>query len=193
MQAQCSFSSHISFLPLHSGLNEESDEAFFPFQQQLIFHMTVSSAQVLLGVTPTILAVLGASASELSMVSVVAQRPFLSLLLALGSPSVFVSRAFELGDPAELLRDRKGRLRPDHLRSPARRRLVAAAQYVAAAGAVANVAELDWELGIKTVCTFWPDNVIGPNPLGPARRPRARRRRLRPAPADPADGPDGPG
>ncbi|KAL1861623.1 hypothetical protein Daus18300_008739 [Diaporthe australafricana] len=122
----------------------------------------VSSAQVLLGVTPTILAVLGASASELSMVSVVAQRPLLSFLLALGSPSVFASRAFEHSDPNELLRDRKGRLRQSHLRRPARRRLVAAAQYAAAPGAVANVAELDWELGIKTVCSFWPDNVIGP-------------------------------
>lgn len=128
----------------------------------LIHYMVVSSAQVLLGVTPTILAVLGASASELSMVSVVAQRPFLSLLLALGSPSVFVSRAFEYSDPVELLRDRKGRLRPSHLRRRWSRRLVATAQYTAALAAVANVAELGWELGVKTVCSFWPDNVIAP-------------------------------
>lgn len=125
-------------------------------------YMIVSSAQVLLGVTPTILAVLGASASELSMVSVVAQRPLLSLLLALGSPSVFVSRAFEHSDPVELLRDRKGRLRQSHLRTGPRRRIAAGAQYAAALAAVANVAELDWELGIKTVCSFWPDNVIAP-------------------------------
>lgn len=122
----------------------------------------MASAQVLLGVTPTILALLGASAMELSMVSVVAKRPFLSLLLALGSPSVFVSRAFEYADPVELLQDRRGRLRQNTLPSTTRRRLVSAAQYATALAAVGNIAALDWQLGVRTVCSFWPDNVIGP-------------------------------
>ncbi|KAK5636377.1 hypothetical protein RRF57_012089 [Xylaria bambusicola] len=51
-----------------------------------------SSAQVILGVTPPILATLGASTDELAMLSVVGRRPLLSLLISFGSPSVYMER-----------------------------------------------------------------------------------------------------
>lgn len=55
--------------------------------------------------TPTTLAVLGAGASELGMVSVVDLRLFLSLLLTFDPPRVFVSHFFEYSDSVELRRN----------------------------------------------------------------------------------------
>lgn len=121
----------------------------------------MSSAQVLLGVTPTILAILGSSYTELALLNIVAKRPMLSYLLALGSPSVYMSRAFEYTDPATLLEDRRGRLR-QHAWTGWRLQLLTVAEYVVAFAAIANIATINWHLGIRTVCSIWSDNVIAP-------------------------------
>ena len=121
----------------------------------------MSSAQVLLGVTPTILAILGSSYTELALLNVVAKRPMLSYLLALGSPSVYMSRAFEYTDPATLLQDRRGRLR-QHAWTGWKLQLLTAGQYIVALAAMANIALMNWHLGIRTVCSIWSDNVIAP-------------------------------
>jgi hypothetical protein len=51
-----------------------------------------ASAQVLLGLVPVTLAVIGPTVAEISVLST--YRPLLALLLALGSPAVNISRAF---------------------------------------------------------------------------------------------------
>jgi hypothetical protein len=121
----------------------------------------MASAQVVLGLTPTMLAFVGASTEELSMLSIVARRPFLSLLLALGSPSVYISRAFEYRDPLELLKSRPGRL--EQRRPQSRNKwLICLLEYTMALLAVVNIALLNWNLGLMTVCTWMSDTVVAP-------------------------------
>lgn len=82
---------------------------------------SMSSAQILLGITPTILALLSASAAEVSVISVVTKRPILAFLLSLGSPSVFADHPFEHSNTVELLRNRRGRL-PQYRFDPKQRK-----------------------------------------------------------------------
>ncbi|KAM7218611.1 hypothetical protein V8F06_005930 [Rhypophila decipiens] len=122
----------------------------------------MTSAQVLLGVMPTVLAILGASTEEMSMLSNIARRPLLALLLSAGSPSVYFSRAFEYHDPAEILSDHPARLpqwRPRRWFSIGG---IAALEYTVAIIAVGNIVVMNWELGIKTICAFWTDGILAP-------------------------------
>ncbi|KAI5924581.1 hypothetical protein F4810DRAFT_664254 [Camillea tinctor] len=125
----------------------------------------MASAQVLLGVMPTILALIGPSTEELALLTVVARRPLLALLLALGCPSVYLSRAFEYRDPDGLLQDRKDRLR-QWRPFPAAQWTISFCEYALAIMAVVNTALLDWDLGIKTICSFLSDTVIAPTIWG---------------------------
>ncbi|KAH7303273.1 hypothetical protein B0I35DRAFT_446885 [Stachybotrys elegans] len=120
----------------------------------------MSSAQVLLGVTPTILAYMGPTAQELSLLSVVAKRPFLSFCLSLGSPGMHLTRAFQYNDPAKLFEDQAGSFQP--VVRGNRIRFIAAGQYLAAFIALANIGHLYYELSVQTVSAIWPDNFIGP-------------------------------
>jgi hypothetical protein len=113
------------------------------------------SAQVLLGLTPSMLAVLGPSTEETSLLFVIGRRPFLALCIAAGSPAVFPMRAFEYKDPIGLLKDREGRIRPppfNLVRAP----IVMALEYLVVIAAVANIATLSKELGVQVVCSFAP-------------------------------------
>ncbi|KAH8160299.1 hypothetical protein CIB48_g7963 [Xylaria polymorpha] len=121
-----------------------------------------SSAQVILGVTPPILATLGASTDELAMLSVVGRRPFLSLLISFGNPSVYMERVFDFRQPEKMLQRSRGRYRLYKPDTTFKRRVMAALQYLIALGAAANVAVLSWQLGVGTVCSWWSDTVFGP-------------------------------
>ncbi|KAK8044174.1 hypothetical protein PG993_004198, partial [Apiospora rasikravindrae] len=120
----------------------------------------MSTASVLLGLTPTILIFLGSNTSELALVTVLARRPLLALLLALGSPSVWMGRAFEMpDDPLESLRRKQRQL--DYAAPVGRKRVMLhILEYALAIAAVVNIAMLDWELGAKTICTFMPESSI---------------------------------
>ncbi|KAI8622909.1 hypothetical protein F5Y19DRAFT_483308 [Xylariaceae sp. FL1651] len=119
----------------------------------------MSSAQVLLGLTPTILALLGPSSAELSLLTVVARRPGFALLLALACPSVYLSRAFDNGSPLDILKERPGRLPQWRFKGWKRWALVAV-QYSIALGALSNVGILYYQLGVRTVCMFWPNGTV---------------------------------
>ncbi|KAK4442805.1 hypothetical protein QBC34DRAFT_488660 [Podospora aff. communis PSN243] len=122
----------------------------------------MTSAQVLLGVLPSVLSVLSASVEEMSTLAIVARRPLLALLLSAGSPSVYFSRAFEYHDVVEILQVRDGRLRQWR---PSRRRtqmLVSGVEYVVALAATANIVCMNWELGLRTVCSNWTDGIVAP-------------------------------
>ena len=69
-----------------------------PIENQL----AMASAQVLLGLTPTLLSTLAPSVGEISMLSSV--RPLLALLLSLGCPAVYSIRALEYDDPVLTLK-----------------------------------------------------------------------------------------
>ncbi|KAM7189692.1 hypothetical protein V8F33_009940 [Rhypophila sp. PSN 637] len=125
----------------------------------------MQSAQVLLGLTPTILAILGASTEESATLAVIGQRPFLSLMLACGSPSVYLSRAFEFKDPVEIL----SKHRPQHYRpgiisgkSSTFRSILVIIQYTTAFTATANVSLLAYELGTQAICLFASEWVLMP-------------------------------
>ncbi|KAI0470726.1 hypothetical protein GGR56DRAFT_143073 [Xylariaceae sp. FL0804] len=134
-----------------------------------------ASAQVLLGFTPTLLSSLGSTTDELGLLAVVGGRPLLSLVLSLGSPSVFLARAFEFRDPAEILRPRPGRYQlPTSSWAPAPAATsggrhycyygwaIAAVQYALALAAAANVVALSLQLGVRCVSSFWSDSVYAP-------------------------------
>lgn len=112
----------------------------------------LSSSQVILGLTPTILAILGASSDETALLVVIGKRPILSFMLALASPSVFTSRAFDYRNPREILKDRNGRYRVTvHSRW---RRIIIIAEYIFGFAALANLATINRDLGTKTVSTI---------------------------------------
>ena len=59
------------------------------------------AASVIIGLTPTILASLGPSVAETSLLS--AHRPLLSFLISLSAPAVYPARVFEFTDPYSVL------------------------------------------------------------------------------------------
>lgn len=140
--------------------------------------ISLQNAQILLGLTPTILAILGAGSEESATLAVVGTRPLLSLLLACGSPSVYLSRAFEFKDPVEILsKHRPQRYRPgDRARLPAFQGVLLVLQYMMALGATANIAMLNYELCVQAICGFasewilmpmmWSSSVVGVYLLG---------------------------
>ncbi|KAI1311999.1 hypothetical protein F5Y03DRAFT_341053 [Xylaria venustula] len=121
----------------------------------------MSSAQVLLGLTPTILSLLGPSSTELSLLTVVARRPGLAVLLALACPSVYLSRAFDPSKPLEVLSERVGRL-PQWRPEGKKRLALLIFQYGTILGALSNVAVLYYQLGVRTICMFWTNGTIAP-------------------------------
>ncbi|KAI1199095.1 hypothetical protein F5X97DRAFT_342041 [Nemania serpens] len=122
---------------------------------------SMSSAQVLLGLTPTILAMLGPSPMELSLLTVIAKRPVLALLLALSCPSVYLGRAFDSTPPLDVLKERPGR-RPQWRPKGLKRFGLVIGQYVLALGSLSNVAVLYYQLGVRTICIFWPNGTVVP-------------------------------
>lgn len=64
---------------------------------------SMTSAQVLLGIMPTIVTFLGPSRDEIAMLSNVGRRPILAAGISLAAPSAYFSRAFEYFDPKEIL------------------------------------------------------------------------------------------
>ncbi|KAI1755512.1 hypothetical protein F4782DRAFT_488797 [Xylaria castorea] len=122
---------------------------------------SMSSAQVLLGLTPTIVALLGPSPTELSLLTVIARRPGLAIILALACPSVYLSRAFDSTSPLDILRERPGRLQQWRPKGWRRSGLVVV-QYMVALGMLANIAVLYYQLGVRTICMFWPNGTVVP-------------------------------
>ncbi|KAK4188574.1 hypothetical protein QBC35DRAFT_495842 [Podospora australis] len=122
----------------------------------------MTSAQVLLGVMPTVLAVIGASTEEMSMLANVSRRPFLALLLSMASPSVYFSRAFKYSDPTAIMQVHPNRLPQWRPRTKLSRRLIATTEYIVAVGMIGYVAHINWQLGVRTTCAFWSDNVFAP-------------------------------
>lgn len=120
-----------------------------------------SSAQVLLGVAPTILALMGPSTDETAVFLLIARRPFLFILLACGSPSVYFDRAFKYTNPDEILADHSSRLQKKRV-SGWLRVFVTIAEYVFVVAAIANIAHVNYELGTKAICAIMSDWIWAP-------------------------------
>jgi hypothetical protein len=115
----------------------------------------MSAANVVLGLTPSILASLGSSADETSILSAIGNRPFLALCLSAGSPAVEPLRLFQHRKLTTVLDDHPGRLKvrffPFWVEV-----IIVAIEHLAVLGAIANVAMLGYQLGSRVVLVFAP-------------------------------------
>ncbi|KAK6337263.1 hypothetical protein TWF730_002669 [Orbilia blumenaviensis] len=121
----------------------------------------MSSASVVLGLTPGILAAFGSDVPELATLSVIGRRRFLALSLSLGSPAVNPLRLFEYRGFSEILGDRQGRLKPRFFNLYIES-LILVIEFVIVFGAIVNNIILGYELGIKTVASFAPHHTFLP-------------------------------
>lgn len=122
----------------------------------------LSSSQVLLGITPTIIAVLGTSSEEVCFVALIGRRRLLGLLLATASPSIYTERAFKYQNPDEILKERLGAQRVKSTRGSSRRWFFVLLEYVFVLAAIVNIATLNWTLGMQTVNSLNPNSVYMP-------------------------------
>ncbi|KAL2205791.1 hypothetical protein CC79DRAFT_1369243 [Sarocladium strictum] len=110
---------------------------------------SMASAQVLLGLTPTILAFMSPSAQEIALLSNIAERPVLGFMLSLCSPTTHLARLFEYTDPVKLLEDTMGRYK--QRRSGRFGCWISTAQYAFASLAMVNLGFLYHELSVQAL------------------------------------------
>ncbi|KAK0727708.1 hypothetical protein B0T26DRAFT_637215 [Lasiosphaeria miniovina] len=121
----------------------------------------MATSQVLLGVMPTILSLIGPGTDETATFLLVGRRPLLFLLLSLGTSSVYFERAFKYPDPSQILADHPLRLQQPAPCGPIRAAIIAG-EYLLALAAVTNIVVVCKDLGIKTICIFWSDFIFAP-------------------------------
>ncbi|MCJ1325055.1 hypothetical protein MMC10_001717 [Thelotrema lepadinum] len=118
----------------------------------------MSSATILLGLTPVLLQSVGPTVNELGLMSM--QRPGLATLLALGAAAVSPSRMFGYHEDWKLDEFLEvGSLLPQTLIDLLRENrsmqgLMCAIQYIVAAGSVANTFYTSYQLGVASVNNF---------------------------------------
>jgi hypothetical protein len=106
----------------------------------------MASASVVLGLLPTIIALLGSTTPELSLLS--SRRPLLAFLLSIGSPTVNPVRTFKYHDPVLALQEGRSKaIRHTKFQSS----LIVLLQYLALTAAVTNVWTVTWQLAQKTI------------------------------------------
>lgn len=135
---------------------------------------SLTASGVVLGLLPTLLAVLSPSIAELALLSV--HRPILSTLISIGSPGVLQTRVFEYEDPAETLD------LPDAYHAVTRTALalgpwgpVTAAvastcEYLLVLASGVNIVYLAVELGLKSILSWgctrsWPPMLWAAFPI----------------------------
>lgn len=132
--------------------------------------LALATSGIVLGLLPTLLAVLSPSIAELALLS--AERPMLAMLTSLGCPGILQTRVFEYIDPGEMLdlpedlHHRGRRLRLQLVLGPWKKgwtsTLVALVQYVLVIASAVNTQWLAVQLSQKSIlswgCTraYWP-------------------------------------
>jgi hypothetical protein len=109
----------------------------------------MASASVVLGLTPTILSILGSSTADISLLSIIGNRPLLVFLLAAGSPAVSPTTPFKRLDPLQGITTNG----PSHAMpiSGWSRVIIVAIEYIFTCGAIANIVSVSWQLCIQMV------------------------------------------
>ena len=114
----------------------------------------MQAAQVILGLTPTLLAMIAPSIGQISMLS--SCRPLLSFFLSMGSPTVFSERILQYDDPLRGIMENKKimgldlRILRGSLWSP----VISFVEYLMTLAAIANVMHLSWQLGFQTIVAW---------------------------------------
>jgi hypothetical protein len=118
----------------------------------------MATAGVIQGLLPTMLAMVGSNAADTAMLSMVAKRPLLSLCLAIGSPAVTPMQLFQypniVNELKDTVRNRDKRITVPAYEPGIRRVIASMVEYIIALAAVANVATVSYQLGIRTVCNY---------------------------------------
>ena len=109
------------------------------------------AASVIMGLTPTILASLGPSVAETSLLS--AHRPLLSFLISLGAPAVYPARVFEFTDPYSVLRHKEHLLRLP-LWGTRSAIICSVLEYFFAVAAATTIISTSVQLGAKTILVW---------------------------------------
>lgn len=126
---------------------------------------SLASAEVVLGLLPTLLAVISPSIAELALLSV--HRPLLATIISIGSPGVLQTRIFEYEDPAETLD------LPDATHGitrlalalgpwgPTVATIISLLEYAVVLASATNVLYLSTTLGFRSICSWgcdrsWP-------------------------------------
>jgi hypothetical protein len=135
----------------------------------------MASSGILLGLMPTILASVGSTLGETTLLA--SRRPILAMLLAIGSPAVPVLRTFERQDVHRMLRQRPGKQGISikmlySSQGKTARRIVVCLEFCLALAALINVVTIAWELAIKTIVSWSADRdfhqllwVLLPGPI----------------------------
>ena len=114
--------------------------------------LNYQSAIVMLGLIPTLMAYIGPSIAEISLLY--AHRPLLAALLSLGTPTIWtVSNLFESNTPKYAPVIRGDRLVPRRQR-PKVAATISTCEYLLAAGAMANSISTAIETGQKTILSW---------------------------------------
>jgi len=113
----------------------------------------MTSAAVLLGLTPFILALLGSNTTELALIAL--KRPLLSTLLVLGSPSVNPIRTFDYPKLDEDLEDGENKLEVMRIdprsRHSTSNNIIITIEYLLVGLSVGNLMQLSWQLTLNTI------------------------------------------
>ena len=121
----------------------------------------LATSQVVLGITPTMIALLGASSEEVCLLALIGRRRILGYLLAAASPSVYTERAFKYQDADKIIEE----LEYTHVRATVFRKpraLFVVLEYMAVIGSIANIAVLNWQLGLRSVNAINPNIIVLP-------------------------------
>jgi len=111
----------------------------------------MAATTVLLGLTPSILAFLGPTIAEVSLLSL--RRPILAILVSLGAPAISPCRIGTYDDPSAVYELGTGALVVPEIPRPFSI-LVSVAQYLLAACAAANVFQVSYDIGIRSVMSW---------------------------------------
>ncbi|RBR22214.1 hypothetical protein FVER53590_25851 [Fusarium verticillioides] len=119
--------------------------------------VAMTGAQVVLGIMPTIIALLGPSHDEIAMLCNVGRRPLLAAGLALASPSAYFSRAFEYSNPIDILSVDTNRYVQWRPRAVYSQLLISAAEYLVTTVACYNVLDNTLKANYRAIFAFSPD------------------------------------
>ncbi|KAL8685179.1 MAG: hypothetical protein Q9224_005926 [Gallowayella concinna] len=109
----------------------------------------LQAANVLLGLTPTMLSLLGNAPPEIALLAF-SGRPVLAFLLNMGAPVIAVAGTFKYQHPLEVLTYGGGKS-PFPIFTGAKSVLIAITEYILAAAAAVNVALLAYDISSKAV------------------------------------------
>jgi hypothetical protein len=112
----------------------------------------MTSANIILGLGPTILSFFGPTVAETAIIS--SQRPILAILCSLGAPAIFTDRLFEYSNPTDYLKGKVGRIIMSPVRSQTWMLTISTLQYLLAMIAVANVISNAITLGTQTIVAW---------------------------------------